>query len=92
MSGAIPPLPQYAFMAWGSVKGRRKDMVSRLALELNQPPIKCVPGALSPGLEQLGHELTTHLYLVPRLIMHGTIPPLPQMSSCYDVYAKDTSS
>jgi hypothetical protein len=25
MSGAIPPLPQYAFMAWCSVKIKRRD-------------------------------------------------------------------
>jgi hypothetical protein len=25
MSGAIPPLPQYAFMAWCSVKKKHRD-------------------------------------------------------------------
>jgi hypothetical protein len=32
-------------------------MSSRLALGLTQPPIQWVLGALSPGVQQLGHEV-----------------------------------
>jgi len=39
-----------------------------------QPPrMQRVPAALTPG-----HEAGTHLYLVPRLRMRGTVTPLPQ--------------
>jgi len=40
-----------------------------------------VPGALSPRISARGVRMTTHLYLVPRLIMNGRIPPL----ALYDV-------
>jgi hypothetical protein len=34
-------------------------------------------GALTPGVKRgRGVKLTTHLHLVPRLRIHGAIPPL----------------
>jgi hypothetical protein len=52
---------------------------SRTALRPIQPPIQWVPGALSlGGKSDRGVKLTTHLYLVPRSIMCGAVPPLPQ--------------
>jgi len=34
-----------------------------------------------PAYSGWGVKLITHLYIVPRLRMHGAIPPLPQKSS-----------
>jgi len=31
-------------------------MIGQLALRTTQPPIQCVPGALSLGVKPLGHE------------------------------------
>jgi hypothetical protein len=53
---------------------------SILALESTQPSIQWVLGAFSLGIKCLGGggvKLTTHLRLVPRSRMHGTIHPLP---------------
>jgi len=36
MSGAIPSLPQYAFMAWCSVKKKHKDNLPLLSYNLNK--------------------------------------------------------
>jgi len=48
-------------------------------LELTQPPIQWIPGALSLGVKWPGHEAATHLHLVPGLGMCGgsyiSIPP-----------------
>jgi hypothetical protein len=43
--------PQYAFMAWWSVK-----TVSRMALGTTQPPIQWVPGVLSLEVMRPGRE------------------------------------
>jgi len=51
---------------------------SKPGLNSTQPPVQSVPGALT--LVQ-GVELTVYLYLMPRLRMHGVIPPLPHTSS-----------
>jgi hypothetical protein len=58
MSGAIPPLLQYAFMAWCSVKAQGKLYLnaSRRELEPTQSPIQQVPAALSAGLKRTGRE------------------------------------
>jgi hypothetical protein len=50
--------------------------LSSLVLEPAQPPSKRLLGALTCGVKLLEHE-TDHLQLVPRLRMHGTLPPLP---------------
>jgi hypothetical protein len=42
---------------------------SKLAVELNQPPIQWVTGALSPGVTRRGVKLTTHSHLLPRARM-----------------------
>jgi hypothetical protein len=39
----------------------------KAALESTQPPIKCVPGALSLGLSNPDMKLTVRLLLVPRV-------------------------
>jgi hypothetical protein len=49
---------------------------SRPTLGPIQPPVRCVPGALSPGV-----KLTTHLHLVLRLRIHGAVPSLPHTYS-----------
>jgi hypothetical protein len=38
------------------VKNCLFSVLSRSALGLTEPPIQCVPGALSPRLKWLGHE------------------------------------
>jgi len=58
MSGAIPPLPQHAYMVWCSVKAQGQFYCSflfiftpsRPALGPTQPPVLCVPVALTPGV------------------------------------------
>jgi hypothetical protein len=56
---------------------------SRPALGPIHPPIQWVPGALSLGVKRPRREADhpTHLHLVPRSRMHGTIPPLPNTPS-----------
>jgi hypothetical protein len=39
-----------------------------------QPPIQCVPSALSPGVKQPDHYSDQSFHLVPKLRMHETIP------------------
>jgi hypothetical protein len=51
-------------------------ITSRPALGPIQSPIQWILGTLSPGV-----KLTTHIHLVPKSRMHGTIPPPPSMSS-----------
>jgi len=58
---------------------------SRPVLRPTQPPIKWVPGELSPGIKRWGVKLTTRLHLVPMLRMRGAIPPLPQTSSWHGI-------
>jgi hypothetical protein len=50
-----------------------------------------VPGALSLGVKQLEHELTTHLHLVLMSRMHGAIPPLPNTPSWHGAQFKKHS-
>jgi hypothetical protein len=52
--------------------------VSRPALWPTKPHIQWVPAFSSPEFSDRGVKLTTHLHLMPRLRMRGTIPPLPQ--------------
>jgi hypothetical protein len=50
-----------------------------------KPPIQWVPGALSLGVKRQVMKLTTHIHLVPRSRMRGSIPALPKytfMASC----------
>jgi hypothetical protein len=55
MRWAIPPLPQYVFMAWCLVKHRDNFtfcLFTRCPLGLTQPLIQWVPGALSLGVKR----------------------------------------
>jgi hypothetical protein len=64
--------------------GKRKDM-SRSALGPTQTPISWALGSLSPGSKRSERELT-HLHIVLRLRMRGTMPPLPHTSSWHGAY------
>jgi hypothetical protein len=48
------------------------------------PPIQLVLSALTMEIKRLEVKLTTHLRLVPKIRMHGDIPPLPNTSSLRD--------
>jgi hypothetical protein len=48
----------------------------RPALQPIKPPIQWVPGAFSLGVKRPGREATSHLILVPRLIICATVPLL----------------
>jgi hypothetical protein len=68
----------------GSIPGRGKiflfSTASRPALGPTQPPIQWVPGVISLGVKQPGHEAD---YLAPssaEVKNSGVIPPLPHMS------------
>jgi hypothetical protein len=55
---------------------------SRPALRPTQPSVQWVPRALSPGVKQQRREADpTHLRLVPKSRIRGSIPPLPHTSS-----------
>jgi hypothetical protein len=57
-----------------------------------QPPIQWVPVSLSLGISTQDLKLTTHLHLVPRSRMSGTIPPLSYTSSlCGTFYKPETT-
>jgi hypothetical protein len=54
MSGDVPPLSQYALMAWCSVKKHRYNFIFvafRTALGPTQPPIQWVPEVVSLGVK-----------------------------------------
>jgi hypothetical protein len=46
-----------------------------------QPPLQWVPGVLSPRMKRPGREADTHLQLVPRSRIRGSIHPLPHTFS-----------
>jgi hypothetical protein len=67
----------------GSIPGGSGDLfifataVSRPAVGSTQPHIHWVPGSLYPGINRTGMKLTTHLHLVSKMRMFGTMPPFP---------------
>jgi hypothetical protein len=65
MSGAIPPLPVYVFMAWCLVKHRDNftffTFYRRVQTGSEAHPASCpVPRALIPGVKRPGMKITTH--------------------------------
>ena len=42
-----------------------------------QPSVHWLPEAVSPGVNQPGHEADTHHHLILRLRMSGAIPVIP---------------
>jgi hypothetical protein len=72
-----------------SIPGRGKIFFStpqRLHCPRTHPTsYRMSTGVLSSGVQQLGLKLTTHLHLVPRLRMHGSIPPLSHTSTWHKV-------
>jgi hypothetical protein len=81
---------------WGSIPDRCVDGIfflfataSRLALWSTRPPIQWVLGVLTPGVKRSERDLTTHLHLVLKSRMCGTVTPLPQyvfMAWCLVTY------
>jgi hypothetical protein len=69
-----PQVSVYPYAIYNSVC----NTVSRMAVGPTQPPIQWVRGSLSLGQSGRGVKLTTHLHLVPRSRMRGSIPPLSQ--------------
>jgi hypothetical protein len=69
----------------GRVKNFLFSMSSGPALWSTQPPIKWVPGALSPGVKQLGceadHSSTTRAK-VKKMWIYISTPPYAFMASC----------
>jgi hypothetical protein len=69
-----------------SSPGRGKNFLfsttSKLVLESTQPPIQCVPGALSTRVKELGHKLATQLQLVTSSRNRGSIYPFPIRLHC----------
>jgi hypothetical protein len=57
------------------------SIASRLTLGPTQPPIQCVPGALSPGVKRLGREADHSPPSSAEVKNDGAIPTLPHMSS-----------
>jgi hypothetical protein len=56
---------------------------SKPALGPTHPPIRRVPGSLSPGLTQWEMKLTTHLHLAPRLRIRGVMVSRLHTASWY---------
>jgi hypothetical protein len=54
---------------------------SRPTLGPKQPPIHCVPGALSPGVKRQGRDVDHSHPSSAEIKKCGAIPPLPPMSS-----------
>jgi hypothetical protein len=65
----------------GRVRNFLFSMSSKRVLGSTQPPMRWVPGALSPGVKRPERELTTHLQLVMRSRKYGSIHPLPHTPS-----------
>jgi hypothetical protein len=71
----------YGLKGQGSIPSRGKKLflfspLSILALEPTQPPMQCVPGALSPRVKWPGHEADHTSASSAEIRNGGTIPPL----------------
>jgi len=53
------------------------SIASRPVLGPTQHHIRCVPRALSPGVKWPGRKLTSHVLLMPRSRIRGTLLPPP---------------
>jgi len=65
-----------------SIPGRGRKGNFSLATAM-QPPVQLVPRFYPRGYTGQGVKLTTNFHLLPRLTIHGAIPPLPRKSSRY---------
>jgi hypothetical protein len=88
MSGTIPPLPQYAFMAWCLVKAQGQLYLTFTHIRVMQPKIFTVQFwflYLEPVYIRQALQLTE-----ARFILVSTSPPQPHFSTLYVVTAAST--
>jgi hypothetical protein len=74
----------YGLDSWSSIPDRDKSVfstASRPALGPTQPPIKCVPVIVSPGIKQPGRDAEQSPPSSTEVENGGAIPSLPHMSS-----------
>jgi hypothetical protein len=73
----------------GSIPGAARFFLfftaSRPALGPAEPPIQCIPGALSLGVKQQEREGDYSAPSNAEVKNGGTIPPVSHASSCYNV-------
>jgi hypothetical protein len=86
MGGAIPPLPQYAFMAWCLFKEQGQlyfYLYHRVQTGSESHPASYPMGTrgYSPGVKRPGHEASHSLPSNAEIKNACSIPPLPYTSS-----------
>jgi len=64
-----------------SIPGRAKDILFLLPGPDQFWSLPSLPSGVYRGHNSRGAKPIAHLHLVPKLIMCGTIPPLPHVSS-----------
>jgi hypothetical protein len=75
---------------WGSIPGRARDFSLLHSIQTDSgathPPIQWVPGDLSPGVKQTGHEAEQWSPSSAKVKNGGAIPPLPHISLWHNAY------